>query len=172
MTNESDKKILDPCCGSRMFWFDKKNPDVVFGDIREEEHILCDGRHLSIAPDTPLDFRALPYLDGSFKLVVFDPPHLLRAGKNSWMRAKYGALNPKTWKDDIRKGFAECFRVLATDGVLVFKWNKIQIKTSEILKLTSVRPLFGHLSGKRSNTHWICFMKSAEREKNDICSRL
>ena len=25
--------ILDPCCGSRMMWFDKANPDVVFGDM-------------------------------------------------------------------------------------------------------------------------------------------
>lgn len=25
------KKILDPCCGSRMFHFDRTNPNVVFG---------------------------------------------------------------------------------------------------------------------------------------------
>lgn len=29
------KKILDACCGSRMFWFDKENADVEFMDIRE-----------------------------------------------------------------------------------------------------------------------------------------
>lgn len=29
-------KILDPCCGSRMMYFDKQNPDVIFGDIRKE----------------------------------------------------------------------------------------------------------------------------------------
>lgn len=23
-----EKKILDACCGSRMFWFDKTNPNV------------------------------------------------------------------------------------------------------------------------------------------------
>ncbi|EBX1389359.1 SAM-dependent methyltransferase, partial [Salmonella enterica subsp. enterica serovar Mikawasima] len=23
------KTILDMCCGSRMFWFDKQNPDVM-----------------------------------------------------------------------------------------------------------------------------------------------
>lgn len=33
------------------------------------------------------------------------------------------------------------------------------IKVSEILKLTPEKPVFGHISGKRSNTHWICFMK-------------
>lgn len=26
------KKILDACCGSRMCWFDKDNPDTVFMD--------------------------------------------------------------------------------------------------------------------------------------------
>lgn len=29
---ESDKLILDACCGSRMFWFDKHNPLVLFVD--------------------------------------------------------------------------------------------------------------------------------------------
>ena len=27
---ESDKLILDACCGSRMFWFDKYNPLALF----------------------------------------------------------------------------------------------------------------------------------------------
>lgn len=34
------KRVLDPCCGSRMFWFDKNNPDVEFCDIREFEDTL------------------------------------------------------------------------------------------------------------------------------------
>lgn len=29
-------KILDACCGSRMFWFDKNNPNVLFMDKRNE----------------------------------------------------------------------------------------------------------------------------------------
>jgi len=156
------KKILDVCCGSRMFWFDKKNPNVIFNDIRKESHILCDGRELHINPETMMSFTDLNLIDsGSKKLVVFDPPHLLskKAGINGWMRKKYGALN-EDWQDDISKGFSECFRVLEDDGVLIFKWSEIQIKTSEILKLTEHKPLFGHKSGKKSNTHWICFMKS------------
>ncbi|MFX7021108.1 SAM-dependent methyltransferase, partial [Acinetobacter baumannii] len=32
-------------------------------------------------------------------------------------------------------------------------------KVSEVLALTDQKPLFGHISGKRSNTHWITFMK-------------
>ncbi|WP_189659397.1 class I SAM-dependent methyltransferase [Pseudomonas amygdali] len=151
-------KILDPCCGSRMFWFDKSNQQVLFGDIRDEEHLLCDGRVLKVEPNVIMDFRSLPFEDGTFKLVVFDPPHLTRAGVDSWMRAKYGVLT-SDWRDDISKGFAECFRVLATDGVLIFKWAETQVLVSELLALTDQKPLFGHKSGKREKTHWITFMK-------------
>ena len=98
------KRILDACCGSRMFWFDKKNPDVVFADNREVETTLCDGRKLVVCPDVKVDFRNMPYEDETFKMVVFDPPHLLHAGENSWLRAKYGIL-PTEWKSYIRDGF-------------------------------------------------------------------
>lgn len=155
----ADKKILDVCSGSRMFHFDKRNTDVLFGDIRDESHVLCDGRALEIKPDMLIDFRALMFKDESFNVVIFDPPHLVRLGKSSWMAKKYGILN-EDWKADIQAGFVECFRVLKTNGILIFKWNETQIKTSEILKLTPVKPLVGHISGKRGNTHWITFMKA------------
>jgi hypothetical protein len=142
-----------------MFWFDRKNPDVFFGDIRNESHILCDGRSLQIKPDMLIDYTDMPFFDGTFKLIVFDPPHLVRAGKNGWMMKKYGKL-PEPWRDDIAAGFRECFRVLELHGVLIFKWNETQIKTNEILPLTDKKPLFGHISGKRANTHWICFMNT------------
>lgn len=60
---------------------------------------------------------------------------------------------------DLRKGFSECFRVLKTNGTLIFKWNETDIPVKEILALTEYKPLFGHISGKRSNTHWISFIK-------------
>lgn len=156
---ETNKTILDPCCGSKMLWFEKKHPNVLYGDIRTENHTLCDGRNLKVKPDMEMDFRDMPFNANSFKLVVFDPPHLARLGKSSWMAKKYGILN-KSWQDDIRAGFSECFRVLKKDGILIFKWNETQITVSDILKLTNQKPLFGHISGKRANTHWMCFMKS------------
>jgi 23S rRNA G2069 N7-methylase RlmK/C1962 C5-methylase RlmI len=143
-----------------MFWFDKKNQAVLFGDIRDEEHVLCDGRSLNITPDVLMDFRKLEFAADSFRLVVFDPPHLRRAGAGSWLKAKYGILSDD-WREDLRRGFAECFRVLKDEGILIFKWNETQIKVSEILALTDHKPLFVHVSGKRANTHWITFMKTS-----------
>ncbi len=150
--------VLDPCCGSRMMWFDKDDPRATFGDIRTETRDLCDGRVLTVDPDVVMDFRDMPFEDGTFRLVVFDPPHLERLGKDSWTAAKYGQLLPG-WRDDLRLGLAECFRVLKPGGVLVFKWNEDQIPVSEVLALTPERPLFGHKSGRLSKTHWICFIK-------------
>jgi len=143
-----------------MFWFDPQAQGVLFGDIRSEQHTLCDGRALNVTPDLQMDFRAMPFPDGSFKLVAFDPPHLRKAGLASWLGLKYGILSDD-WREDLRRGFAECFRVLANDGVLIFKWNETQIKVSEILALTPHKPLLGHKSGKRADTHWMCFMKRA-----------
>ena len=100
------KIILDACCGSRMFWFDKENPLVLFTDIRDEEHTLCDGRSLKVHPDIVSDFTNMPFLNESFKLVVFDPPHLLNVGKESWLAKKYGKL-PEDWPRVIKKGIDE-----------------------------------------------------------------
>ncbi|HDL8511350.1 TPA: class I SAM-dependent methyltransferase [Yersinia enterocolitica] len=154
-----EKTILDMCCGSRMFWFDRTNPNVVFGDIRSESHTLCDGRSLEVKPDVLLDFRDLPFSDEPFNMVVFDPPHLSRAGENGWQCKKYGVLNRDTWRDDLAAAFREAFRVLRQHGTLIFKWNETQIPTREILALTDHKPAFVHPSGARAKTHWICFIK-------------
>lgn len=149
------KPILDACCGSRMFWFDKENPNVIFADNRELETTLCDGRKLIIKPDEAIDFRNMPYDDNAFKMVVFDPPHLIHAGEKSWLSQKYGIL-PADWKPYIKQGFSECMRVLETYGTLIFKWNEEQIKLREILETIEYKPLFGD---KRAKTHWLIFMK-------------
>ena len=110
-----------------------------------------------------MDFCNLKFADNTFSLVAFDPPHLIRAGENSWLGLKYGTLD-HDWEQKLRRGFSECFRVLRQNGVLIFKWSEVQIKTSEILKLTPYKPLFGHQSGKRSGTHWICFLKDGTHD--------
>lgn len=168
---QTNKDIIDVCCGSKMFYFDKNDHRVLFQDIRNMETILCDGRHFEVRPDVQADFTNMPYPDNSFSMVIFDPPHLLRnTGKSKykvmygtlknvgWQHTKYGALY-HDWKEMLTQGFAECFRILKHGGFLIFKWNETDIKVSEIIQLTPEKPIFGHKSGKRSNTHWICFQK-------------
>lgn len=92
---------------------------------------------------------------------VFDPPHLERVGDNAWMGKKYGRLNKDTWRDDLRQGFKEAFRVLRPYGVLIFKWNEAQISVRQILALTDVKPIISQRTGKNDKTHWIIFMKEA-----------
>lgn len=153
------KIILDACCGSRMFWFDKDNPNALFADIRNEEHTLCDGRTLKVHPDVIADFTNMPFGDESFKLVVFDPPHLDNSNPGAYMALKYGTLRRGKWQDDLRQGFSECMRVLEPYGILIFKWNESRITVKRLLEVIGTEPLFGHKSGKASKTHWMCFMK-------------
>ena len=155
-----NKKIIDVCCGGRMFWFDKNHPATVYMDQRVVKPTkLSNGAMFSVNPDVVADFRNIPFDDESFALIAFDPPHIVNAGETSRLANKYGYLKKETWKDDLRKGFEECFRVLKKDGVLIFKWNEWHIPTKDILALTQFRPLFGNRSGKASKTHWIVFMK-------------
>lgn len=144
-----------------MMWFDKENPLAVFMDIRREEFTACDGRHIKVDPDVLGDFRNMPFPDASFKLVVWDPPHFNKLGKNSYTAQKYGQLL-STWDTDLKAGFDECMRVLETFGILIFKWNEFQIPVSRLLDIFGQDPLFGHKSGKNSKTHWMCFMKLPE----------
>jgi SAM-dependent methyltransferase len=156
------KKILDACCGGRMFWFDKAHPKTLYIDIREEQDFQTgkgkDNRHRAIKPDRVMDFRKMDLPANSFNLVVFDPPHL-KVGRKSYFAQIYGSLSDTDWREDLRAGFSECFRVLKENGVLIFKWNESDILLKDILALTPVKPLFGHRSGKAQKTHWVCFMK-------------
>lgn len=154
--------VLDVCCGSKMFWFDRRDPRALFLDNRREACVADtrEGRrHILIDPDIVASFTALPFDDATFTLVVFDPPHTFN-GANSWMRKKYGTL-PKDWRAQIRLGFAECFRVLAPLGTLIFKWNEHRVPVSTVLSLTPERPLFGQRrAGATAKTHWLVFHKS------------
>lgn len=153
------KNILDVCCGSKMFWFDKNNPNVIFCDNRViPKHEYYKNRYIEINPDVVCDFTSLPFEDETFKLVVFDPPHLKHAGEKSWIVLKYGKLTDD-WQTMISQGFKECMRVLENEGVLIFKWSEVQIPLSVVLKTIDAQPLFGNRSGKHNNTHWLCFMK-------------
>ena len=159
------KRILDVCCGGRAFWFDKTNSDVEFCDIRNEgEILLCNGQTINVSPDTVCDFTNLPFENEQYYLVVFDPPHLIGKKGIAWMVKKYGSLPDDGWQEILQKGFQECMRVLKPNGVLIFKWNDVEIPLRQIIEIFGKQPLFGHQSGKRMGTHWCAFMKDDEQE--------
>ena len=166
--SEGYPPVLDACCGSRTFWFDKHDSRALYVDRRRETHAVdrgtpgTSGRSpIVIDPDVIADFTALPFPDGVFSLVVFDPPHIVRTEAKGLFGQKYGILTGD-WRSMLRHGFAECFRVLRPHGVLVFKWAESDRRVGEILALPPERPLFGHKSGKASKTHWVCFLKRGD----------
>ena len=156
-------KILDACCGSRMFWGDKHNSEVTYMDKRRYYEKLKFGHVVDVSPDVQADFTQMPFSNNSFDLVVFDPPHLIHAGRTSWLAKKYGTLDKSTWLTVVHDGFAECNRVVKPNGTIVFKWNEEQIPFSKVLKAIGRNPLFGH---KRGKTRWGVFKKAGKLNKN------
>jgi SAM-dependent methyltransferase len=158
-------EILDACCGGRMWWWDKAHPLAVYMDKRVAPHGSRPGRpNWNCTPDILGDFREMPFEDDSFRLVVFDPPHIVRDIDGD-LTIQYGRLDSATWQDDIRRGFAECWRVLKPGGTLVFKWAgsldgvKESFPTTPIVGTRSLRT-----ASKKGGlgTRWIVFYKPEE----------
>ena len=167
-----NKFILDACCSVKAMWYNKNHPNAVYIDIRKEPSgFLGHGRKEQLNPDYVMDFRKMDFPDKSFKLVVFEPPHLKSLGKNSYFRKKFGCLVAETWQDDLKKGFSECWRVLDDYGTLVFKWSDSEIPFKKVLELIPHKPLFYNTSNNKATsvTKWFCFMKIQNKPEVDRC---
>lgn len=154
------KTILDPCCGGRMFYFSKSHPNILYCDKRETivEMKDCDKvRTLEIKPDRLIDFTNMYFRDDTFSFVVFDPPHYINIGRNSWLAKKYGQLDKDNWQETLSKGLNECLRVVKPGCVVAMKWSEGDIKTTELLKILPQKPAFGDKTGK---TRWLFFVKT------------
>lgn len=167
-STSGSEQILDATCGGRSIWLpgQKHRDDTLYVDRRELEAGFDgqEGRTYAVEPDEVQDFRDLPHPDESFNLVVFDPPHAMRAdGMNQLkgvMTKKYGALHAETWQADLEAGFDELWRVLRHGGTLVFKFADNAVDFSEVLELAPVEPLFGTTSKKMNvETRWFVFYK-------------
>ena len=158
----NDKFILDACCGNRYMWFDKNHPNALYIDIRKEPKGFNKRRkNEEVNPDFIMDFRDLKFEDKKFKLIVWDVPHLKSLGETSILRKTYGCLNAETWQYDLKQGFKECWRCLEDYGILIFKFNDLEIKFKEVLKYAPCNPLFQNTTNNKATsvTKWFCFMK-------------
>lgn len=159
--------VLDACCGPRGMWCDKEDGRILGMDKRNETvswNEAAGQRSLEVRPNVVGDFRSIPFPDGRFDFVLFDPPHLKRAGHSGRLFLRYGELDSTTWPEDLAAGFRECMRVLRPGGTMLFKWSSHQIPLALLRPLFPCPPLFDSRQGK---THHIIFHKSHARTREN-----
>lgn len=76
-----DARVLDCTANRRRMWE---------GVVREPAPVFMD-LDPAMEPDVVGDFRALPFADASFDVLVFDPPHLPQAAASAKSDAAFGA---------------------------------------------------------------------------------
>ena len=132
-------EILDLCTGTGDLAYFLKSRGRVTG-LDFSQNMLAAARKKVPEADFILgDCTNLPFKDNSFDLVTIG----------------FGLRNI----ENPDRAIEEIVRVLKPDGVLIFKWSEIEIPSEQVWKAIGQKPLFGHHSGKKSNTYWGCFMK-------------
>lgn len=94
--------VLDVTYGEGVFWRQWQPEQMIASDLDSLK-----------ARDLVADFRHLPFGDGSFDTVVYDPPYKLN-GTPSAPDARYGVHLPTRWQDRmelLRQGLTEVLRV-------------------------------------------------------------
>lgn len=160
--------ILDATASYRAMWTNTKDPDTIFMDQRR-----------SVKPDVICVWQHLPFKDGAFKCVNWDPPHMLYESKGKPMafnfKEKYGILQPETWQSDFKHAFNEFMRVLQPEQCLLMKWNNNHITDKRMLACLPMQPKFSCIrmassrgvrqpdsTEPRSITSFFYFMKPLE----------
>ena len=173
-------KILDATAGSRGIWYQKNLPFVTFMDKREGKFVFYPNpktkRTIDIKPDVVADWtKHVSSPDNYFDMVVFDPPHLVVSKKPKSefkMHIQYGYLLKDTWKQTLKKGFNELFRVLKPEGFLVLKWCETDIKIMDVIKLSPYKPMFSNMSLKHNasskDNYMVIFIKHNPDMELDI----
>lgn len=152
--------ILDATCGLRRIWFDSKDPETVYLDVRKEINFHRKSKRYpsdkNINPDILADNQFLPFRDNVFDLVVYDPPHYI---SSSWkdLYDLYGVYHPLEYQKIMWGASRELFRVLKDRGSLVFKWSEVHRNVKQILELFPENSLFGQKVN--ALTWWVVFQK-------------
>tara|TARA_R100000654_G_scaffold8144_4_gene19311 strand:- start:692 stop:1186 length:495 start_codon:yes stop_codon:yes gene_type:complete len=160
MKPDVEKFILDACCGGRHFWIDKDQKNTVFMDVRSVPKGAIELQpSWSVEPDVIASYCDMPFEDSTFRLVIWDIPHKIKKDKGL-ITKKYGFLGDK-WREELPKGFSEIMRVLKPQGVLIFKFNDLDIPFKEVLNLFPVMPIMGTPTKKGvNNTAFFVYVKN------------
>ena len=99
----------------------------------------------------------MPFTDESFRLLIWDIPHAISL--SGIIGTKYGELGEK-WREELPIGFRECMRVLKSQGILIFKFNDLNISFRTVLELFDKKPI-GFTPTKKgvNNTAFFVFIK-------------
>lgn len=105
-------EILDMTYGLGNFWKDLDPPQLTTNDLYTKAHYNR-------------DFTDLPFSNGSFNTVVFDPPYKLNGtGGTHPSDYQYGVADKVGWKDRhalIRAGIDEAARIAVAGGHVLLK---------------------------------------------------
>ncbi len=147
-----------------------KNPhNVVFMD-REPG--------LRIKPDVIADFRYIPFKNGLFDFVVFDPPHLINTGglrtkwlhsdpfegrteffeRGSYPRKTYGSWwgffkSGQQMRESIMMATDEIHRVTTINGLLHWKWNNSMRKMIDVIVSFGQKWIELYRTDRQTGTH-------------------
>jgi ubiquinone/menaquinone biosynthesis C-methylase UbiE len=168
--------ILDATCGAKLMYKGLHEAfnqgELVFMDIREGDFPTFgrrkQGETITVQPDKVGCITSIPWPDESFSMVIVDPPHAGRWGKNSFMAALYGSWDRDTFVRRFHKANDELYRVLKPGGVLLLKVqdNEGRDKIAERL-LTKFKLLLKiqqvNSSGRTGHkTFWMHFIRKKE----------
>jgi hypothetical protein len=174
--------ILDATAGNRSIYTYKKSENIIFIDIEKQ---------LWVKPTLFADSRKLPFKDGTFHTIIFDPPHdwgdkPFDFKMAEWLKSRqwgrtypyqftyYGWDKYKNRSELIKyiyESQAEFARVSTEDALLFLKWNETKIPLNRILTVfTHWRVLIeipvadpNHTWGT-AQTYWIVMEKRREKE--------
>lgn len=180
--------ILDANAANRTMWTFKDWEECIYTDMEKK---------LTVKPTIFCDHRAMPFKDGVFTSIFFDPPHFYNdkgsfysiPDKETFMKKwqGYGEI-PRYYGGDKYKtqmallryivdALKEFYRIMTPDGLLWLKWNET------FVTLNTLRPLFDNyhemltIPVRLSNpnrtekqTYWVCWCKQKVKSKQATLS--